>query len=184
MVAVDEIASIFPQDLLDQDPAELLGRRWWVLYTRSRQEKALTQRLEACGVPFYLPLIDKTSLCRGREIHSRVPLFANYVFLFGTPEERIRALESNRISRTLEVKDEDRLRFDLRQIRHLISTKVPLTLESRICEGQRVRVRNGLLAGLEGTVLTRHSKTRLLVSTNFIGQGASVAIEDFRLERI
>lgn len=184
MLVADKIASIFPHDLLDRVADEGEGRRWWVLYTRSRQEKALTLRLEACEVPFYLPLIDKTALCRGREIHSRVPLFANYVFMFGTHEERIQALETNRISRTLEVKDEARLRFDLRQLRHLISTKVPLTVESRLCEGQRVRVRNGLLAGLEGTVLTRHSKTRLLVSTNFIGQGASVAIEDFRLERI
>ena len=50
--------------------------------------------------------------------------------------------------------------------------------------GDRVRVRRGPLAGVEGTVLTRRGRKRLLVSVDFLQQGASVEIEDFLLEPI
>jgi hypothetical protein len=38
------------------------------------------------------------------------------------------------------------------------------------------------MRGLEGTVLMRRAQTRLLVSIDFLQQGASVAIEDYLLE--
>ena len=50
--------------------------------------------------------------------------------------------------------------------------------------GNRVRVRRGPLAGLEGAVLVRRGQTRLLVQVNFLQKGASVEIDDFLLEPI
>ena len=87
-------------------------------------------------------------------------------------EERVRSLTTGRISRVLEVEDADQLVFDLRQLRQLIVSDAPLTVESRLAAGQWVRVRQGAFAGLEGTVLKRRGKTRLLVSINFLQQGA------------
>jgi hypothetical protein len=57
-------------------------------------------------------------------------------------------------------------------------------MESRLAPGRRVRVRHGALAGLEGTVLLRRGRTRLLVAVDFLQQGASVDIEDYCLEAI
>jgi hypothetical protein len=37
---------------------------------------------------------------------------------------------------------------------------------------------------LEGTVLVRRGKTRLIVSITFLQQGASVEVDDFNLEPI
>ena len=88
----------------------------------------------------------------------------------------------NRISRVLPVEDPDQLTFDLRQLRQLIAAGAPLTVESRLKPGQRVRVRQGPFAGLEGTVLKRRGETRLLVAINFLQKGASVEIDDFLLE--
>ena len=45
MMVADEISSIFPPDLLDRSVDEMQDRRWWVLYTRSRQEKARARAL-------------------------------------------------------------------------------------------------------------------------------------------
>ena len=76
------------------------------------------------------------------------------------------------------------LAHDLRQFRQLIATDAPLTIESRLVPGNRVRVRHGLFAGLEGTVLKRRGGTRLVVCVNFLQQGASVEVDDFMLEPI
>jgi len=140
--------------------------------------------LLAYQVPFYLPLVKKTSVTRGRSTTSHVPLFSGYVFLYGSEEERVLSLKTNRISRVLTVDDPGRLFHDLRQLRQLISSNAPLTVESRLVPGNRVRVRHGPLARLEGIVLTRRGKTRLLVSVDFLQRGASVEVDDFLLEPI
>ena len=93
-------------------------------------------------------------------------------------------MPTNRISRIRPVHDPDGLRRDLCDLSKLIAADAPLTVESRMVPGHRIRVRHGMLAGLECTVLTRRGKTRLLVSVNFLQQGASVEIEDYMLERI
>jgi transcriptional antiterminator RfaH len=127
-------------------------------------------------------LVRKTSVSRGRKRMSLVPLFGGYLFLYGSEDERVRTLTTNRISRILTVEDPDQLAFDLRQLRQLIASNAPLTVESRLGPGQRVRVRSGAFAGLEGAVLKRRGETRLLVSINFLQQGASVEIDDFMLD--
>jgi transcription antitermination factor NusG len=182
MPILKEEPSLYPETLLDGPPSADPPRRWLALYTKSRQEKSLARELLKYGIPFYLPLVRKTSVSRGRKYTSLAPLFGGYLFLYASEEERVRSLTTGRISRVLDVEDPDQLLFDLRQLRQLIASDAPLTVESRISVGQRVRVRQGAFAELEGMVLKRRGKTRLLVSINFLQQGASVEIDDFLLE--
>ena len=191
-LAVGGELSLYPEDLLEPiDGRQVEGiedqetvRRWWVVYTKSRQEKTLARSLLGYEIPFYLPLVEKTTVYRRSRLTSQVPLFAGYLFMYGTPEERVVSLTTNRISRTIEVPEPDGLRFDLRQIFELIASGAPLTVENRLQPGARVRVRHGSLGGLEGTVVVRRGRTRLLVYVDFLQQGASVEIDDFMLEPI
>jgi transcription antitermination factor NusG len=175
---------IFPDDLLEQaDPESAL--RWWALYTLSRREKDLIRRLRALNISHYAPLIKRrTRSPNGRTRISQVPLFAGYVFLRGGEDDRYSALKTNCISRCLTVDDPERLVRDLQSIRRLITSDVPLTPESRIEPGMRVRIRSGSLAGLEGTVVKRRGTERLFVTVEFLQQGASVQLDDFQVERI
>jgi transcription antitermination factor NusG len=182
MPILGEQPSLYPSNLLGDMADEPSERQWWALYTKARQEKALSRDLLAFEVPFYLPLVKKSWASRGRMVSSYNPLFPGYVFLYGSEQERVRSLMTNRISRVLTIEDPAALLYDLRQLRQLIASNAPLTVESRLAPGNRVRVRRGPLAGLEGTVLTRRGKTRLLVSVDFIQQGASVEVDDFVLE--
>ena len=178
-------ACLYPHDLLESPPDGLDGRRWWALYTKARHEKAVAGLLLGMRVPFYLPLIRKTSLSRGRTIRTaEIPLFGSYVFLYGTDEERVLALTTNRVSRTLEVEDSMQMQMqrDLRQVQTLIASDVPLTVEQRISPGQHVRVKSGPFGGLEGVVIRRKQQSLLLVYVHYMGQGVSVEIDDFLLE--
>ena len=175
---------LYPETLLTGLPSEMPGCQWWVLYTKARQEKAVARELLAYEVPFYLPIVKKTSVCRDRKVTSHVPLFPGYVFLFGSDDQRVQALTTNRISRVLPVYDPERLERDLRQIAQLIAAKMPLTVEARFVPGERVRVQHGPFEGLEGVVMRRHGQTRLLVTVNYLQRGASVEIDDFMLEPI
>ena len=174
----------FPPAVLDVPlTGESSQTPWWAMYTMARREKELMRRLRAMEIGFYAPLVPKrTRSPGGRTRVSHVPLFASYVFVRGSEEERQRALTTNCISRCLEVPDVVRLLHDLRQVRQLISLDAPVTVEARIELGRRIRVRSGPMSGLEGTVVQRRGREWLVVAVEFLGQGASVLLEDFQVE--
>ncbi len=177
---------LYPDDLLDREDWSTAGdQRWWALYTRSRCEKELMRRLRALEIPHYGPIIEKRGRTpKGRINTSFVPLFANYVFLYGDPAQRYAALTTNCVSRDLVVVEGEQLATDLRQLRRLIQSGLPITTEARLEPGAKVRMRSGPLVGQEGIVLRRHGETRLLVAVRFLQQGATVQIDECDLERI
>lgn len=183
MPILSEQPSLYPEELFREGGCEGEGRRWWVLYTKVRQEKALARHFWRIQIPFYLPLVWKRTIHPGRVVRSQIPLFPGYVFLWGTEEERAAGLSSNRIVRTLAVPAPERLRAELCHLQRLIGSGVAVTLERHLEPGARVRVGCGPLAGLEGTVLIRRGATRLLVAVDFLQQGASMEIEEAVLER-
>lgn len=179
-------ADIFPHDLLERDDwTHEVDAQWWALYTRSRCEKELMRKLRSLEIPFYGPTVEKKGRTPGgRKLTSFVPLFPNYVFMFGNGSHRYSALATNCVSRDIAVVEGADLAGDLRQLRQMILSGIQVVPESRLEPGLRVRVRSGPLAGQEGTVLRRRGETRLLVGVRFLQQGASVLIDECDLERI
>src|SRR5262249_33116911 len=82
--------------------------RWWVLHTRPRAEKTLARKCLGRGTPFFLPVYQKEWRSRGRLLRSNLPLFPGYLFLRGTAEDRLHALETHLIVPTLPADDPDR----------------------------------------------------------------------------
>ncbi len=179
---------LFPADLFDGDPVPSVAAcaaRWVAFYTLARREKDLARRLESLEIPFFAPLVSRRLPSAGGRIRaSWVPLFPGYVFSLVDDEQRRAALATNTISRWLSVPDQRMLEDDLRGIKRLIDTEMPLTPESRLEQGQSVRVRSGPLRGMEGTVVSRKGEQRLVVAVRFLNQGASIELEDVDLERI
>jgi transcriptional antiterminator RfaH len=173
--------SLYPASLLDSFEGQERHPEWWVLHTKPRQEKALARHLLSQCIPFYLPLVKKTTAGR-RRFESLVPLMAGYVFLCGEEQHRLAALKTNRVAGILDVVEPERLVDELRQLKRLIDSDAPLTPERRLGRGDWVRVRRGPLAGIEGRVIVRRGRRRLLVAVNLLQQGASVEIEDYMLE--
>jgi len=174
---------IFPDDVLESE--ESADSPWWLLYTKSRQEKRIMRLLRLAEVGFYAPMIPQRYRSpAGRLRESYVPLFAAYIFLRGGDEERYHAICTGGITKASPIHEVDQLLADLRQIRGLIEMGVPLSAESRIEPGQPIRVRNGAFKGYEGVVIRRENETRLLVSVRFMEQGVSVKLEDCQVEPV
>jgi len=176
--------SLYPHNLLEDVTSEESDRCWWAIYTKARQEKSLARNLLGREIPFYLPLVRKDRCTRGRQVSAYLPIFEGYLFLYGSDEERVSALTTNRISRVLPVRDEEKFLTDLGQLHHLIESDVPLTIERRLTRGDRVRVKSGAFRGVEGEIIRRENGTRLLVAVNYMEQGVSIEIDDFMVERI
>ncbi|NDC63188.1 MAG: antitermination protein NusG [Planctomycetia bacterium] len=170
--------------VVDREPRRA-DARWLAFYTLSRREKDLMRKLESAAIPFYAPVIKRRLRSPGgRTRISHVPLFPGYVFSLVDDDQRRAALATNTIARWLPIADDRRLLADLRSIKRLIDADRPLTPEARLEAGQDVRVRSGPLRGIEGTVIRRRGEERLQVAVQFLGQGASIEVEDVDLERL
>jgi len=156
-------------------------RRWWVLHTKPRQEKLLAGHLWQTEIPFYLPLLRRTTVVRGSPLDSAIPLFPGYLFLMASTRERVEALATRRIVRCLEVACQRELWKDLSQVFRLLGSGLPVTPEEYLAPGAKVTVRSGPLAGLRGTVLREASRRRLVVRVDFIQRGVSAVVEDYML---
>ena len=118
----------------------------------------------------------------GRQIRSFCPLFEGYVFVFGTDDELLMTLKTNRISRILPVADQDQICRDLSQVSRLIASDAPLRVEPRLKPGQAARIKAGPLRDFKGTVFSRNGHQRFLAAVDCLEQGVSIEIEDAMLE--
>lgn len=160
------------------------GEGWWLAHTLPRQEKALASALYARDVPYYLPLVTRKSLSRGRTRVAQVTLFPGYLFVYGGEAERLSVLKTNRTLTVRRAPDGERLRADLRRFHELIAADAPLLPEATLVVGERVRVKAGPFRNQEGVVFRRNGKTRLLISIDYLQQGASLEVDDCLLERV
>ena len=174
--------ALFPERLFEEGAFQAVAERaWWVLHIKPRQEKSLARQLNEKAIPFYLPLIRRRWRLRGRVMTSLLPLFGGYLFLYADRDERLSALGTHRVVRTLDVADQIGLWHDLRQVHRLIESGAPVTTEERLAPGMAVEVREGPLAGLKGKIIRNASGRRFLVEVDFIQRGASVLLDDISL---
>jgi len=178
---------IYPPDLLtnpsvlaDLSDPDTIG---YCIYTLSRREKDLMRKLHSKQIRFYGPIITKRFRSpSGRMRTSYVPLFPNYIFMFGNESDRYQAMTTNCISSCTPVEDTDQLISDLLQVSTVIGEGIAMTPEARLDAGSPARVKSGPFAGYEGFVVRREGKTRLLLSVKFLEQGISIALDEALIE--
>ena len=157
---------------------------WMVLHTKARQEKAVARFLSAAGMHFYLPLVDRVNLIRGRKFRSHVPLFPSYVFLSGDLDDGYAAISTRRVCQIIQVKDQDRLVDELEQLRDALGRGAALMPCPFAVVGARCRVTKGPFEGVEGVVSRRLGHNRLALQIKTLGLGAVLEIDADLLEPV
>ncbi len=162
--------------------------RWFAVWTRSRQEKSAASLLETMDVPHFLPLKSEQRQWSDRRQEVTVPLFRGYFFVRINPleESRVKVLKTPGVvglvgnsTGPLPIPDEQ-----VDQIRTVLTSGVEYWTGPFLEEGDRVRVKRGALAGLEGTLLRANSQSRLSVSVDLIQHSVAVSISRDDVERV
>ncbi|MDT8304032.1 MAG: transcription termination/antitermination NusG family protein, partial [Sedimentisphaerales bacterium] len=151
--------------------------QWWVVHTRSRNEKALAHDLISKDISYFLPMSWKISRKSRRKIRSLLPLFSGYLFFCGKENDRVELLKTNRVAHLIEVDNQQKLLDELVQVNQALQSGAPLTPHNYIKEGQKCRVIAGPLMGLEGIVVRSNKAARLVLQIDMLGQAASVEID-------
>ena len=160
-------------------------QEWFVVHTKSRNEKALAWDLVSKEINYFLPMCWKTSHSKGRKFKSLLPLFTGYMFFNGNEDARVEVLRTNRVANIINVKDPQQLVKELSGIEQALQAGADLKPEKSIKAGQLCQVTAGPLKGLKGVAQkTTTAAMRLMLNVDMLGQAASVEIDSDIIEII
>ena len=157
---------------------------WYVLHTKSRQEKILANELGARSVKHYLPLIKRPRFYGSRKVTVEEPLFPGYVFLFGDIDQAYVADRTRRVANIIHVPDQRKFQWELDNIRLALSHDAPLDPYPHLTRGVRVEVRSGPFQGLQGIIEDKGKDARLILQVDVLGRAVSLEIHGALLEPV
>jgi len=143
--------------------------QWYAAYTLPRHEKAVADRLVQQTVESYLPLYSAVHCWNHRRVEVELPLFPGYVFVKMLHSDKFRILSRPGIIRLVSFNGNPAILPD-EEIERLQSSLAiwKATPYPFLTAGKQVRIRSGPFAGLEGKILRRKGKMRLLVTLDLI----------------
>jgi len=162
---------------------------YYAIYTQSRHEQKVCERLTRKEIETFLPLVERWSRRRDRRKRINLPLFPGYLFVHSKMDAHthLEILKTDSVVRILgndgkpiPIPDEQ-----IFAIQALIKNGMPITPFPYLKEGMRVRVVNGPLMGIEGILLkTRPQKHRLVISVDLLKESVSVEIDELDVEAL
>jgi len=163
---------------------------WHVLWTRSHCEQQVHDQLRDRGFELFLPRTRHWTAPTGEERLCGAPMFPGYLFLRHALD-RDSFLEVRRTRGLLAILGEGWEKpgvvpeAEMEAVRRLVDSGVPTLPHPYLKVGQRVRVRRGPLAGIEGILArSRPQKGLFVLSLDLLKRSVAVEIECTAVEPV
>jgi len=157
---------------------------WFLLHTKSRQEKILADELHRIGIPNYLPVSRQLRQYGNRRIRIELPLFPGYLFVRGTVEDAYQSNRTHRVARIIPVTDQPRLDWELRNLFLACRNDPAVQPYPYLQKGVRVLVCSGPFRGVEGFVEDRTTPRRLILQVQTLGRAVSIEVDGDVLQAV
>jgi transcriptional antiterminator NusG len=155
---------------------------WFVIWTDSRAEKKVEQRIAALGLNPWLPIIRERRRWSDRWREVERPLFPGYLFARAARAEWHQILRTPGVLTVIKEGGKPALITDalVSSLREAIGRKgaQPEAVTERVdySPGDEVIVQEGVLCGVRGVVRERRSGRQLVLWVSEIGRGAAFTI--------
>ena len=156
---------------------------WHALHTRSHCEQLVCDQLAARGFYTFLPKIDAWSRRAGQRHLISVPMFPGYLFLQHAIDKSsyIEVRKARGLVRILGESWEKPSIVpdaDIEAIQTTLRASVPVMPHPYLQQGQRVRITEGSLQGVEGILVqSKPSKGLLILSVDLLQRSIAVEID-------
>lgn len=163
----------------------LAGRRlrWYALWTHSQCEQLVRGQLDGRGFEVFLPTIGVWSWRAGVKHKIRRPLFPGYLFVRDelSGARYVELLKARGLVGVLGGQDGgpgEIPESEIDAIRTLVNAELPAAPYPYLQTGQRVRITDGPLAGVEGILVDRRAgKGFLVLSVNLFRRSVAVEVD-------
>jgi len=184
-VGATHIANVNSQLLIANGQPDA-GSNWYALHTCANHEKVVARRLELRSLECFLPLYQKMSRWKDRQVKVPLPLFSGYVFVRMALTEKWRALQIPGVVRLVGFSGQP-TPIDSEEMRALqrgfdgglLAEPWPY-----LPVGCRVRVKSGPLRGAAGVLARKKTICRFVLSLHLIQRSMAVEVDAADLEPI
>lgn len=161
-----------------------LERRWFAVFTLPQNEKSVVRHLDLREVESFLPTYEAVRVWKNRQrIRLTLPLFPTYLFVHIDRRERVKVLQSPGVLQIVGNGREGVPVSDC-EIELLRSSVGEQRVEPYrdLVIGQKVRIKSGVMQGVEGTLVRKNSGFRFVLTLGLINQHAAIQVDADALE--
>lgn len=173
--------SCSPQESSDRADslAETGIPQWFALAVKPRFDKAVARTLDSKGFETLLPLYKKQHKYAARCRESELPLFPGYVFCRFNVLTRLPILTTPGVTQILGTGNRPIAlsETEISSLQTAIKAKLPLQPFPFLQTGQRVRIEEGVLAGVIGIVMRSKQSLRLVLSVTLLQRSVLLEID-------
>lgn len=151
---------------------------WFAIYVMPRHEKRIAEHLQARQIEHFLPLYQTRHKWKdGSKVTVQLPLFPSYLFVRTARSRRGRALEVPGVLSAVGKRESSVISETyIDSLRTAVNSG---TVEPHpyLATGAIVRIRSGVLAGLQGLVVRQKSSCRVVLSLELIMSSVAVEVD-------
>jgi len=180
MDRVEDEIRIFPNN----DPK--INPRWYTIYTKPRNEKKVSERLENKSIKVYLPLRTETHQWSDRKKEVEVPLLRSYVFVRIPLKRSLDVLQTKGVMRfiSFQGKYAPIPDYQINSLQNALESDRGVDSVNYFTEGEMVKVIQGPLQGVVGRVKRYNNKSRLVLSVDSLRASFEVNINTKNLKKL
>ncbi len=173
------IPEIVPSPILEHIEAH-----WYAAYTCARHEKQVWRQLQDRKLETFLPLYRSVRRWKDRRKELELPLFPGYIFVRIPRQERLRVLRIPSVVRFVGFQGEPAALEDreVEQLRRGLENGVHAEPHPYLKIGDRIRVKCGPLAGVEGILIRKKDSYRIVLSLDLLMRSVAAEVEAADLE--
>jgi transcription elongation factor/antiterminator RfaH len=152
---------------------------WYAIYTKHQHEKTATDLLRRKDFEVLLPLYTTVRRWKDRNKTVILPLFPSYLFVRTDLARKLDILQTpgvfwvvERGGRAFPVSDEE-----IEAVKRIVESPERVGPHPYLKCGDRVRIRNGALAGIEGILTRNKGQFRIVLAVELLQQAIAMEID-------
>jgi|SRR5665213_833994 len=159
---------------------------WYAISTRYQHEKFVALALSNKNYEVYLPLYRSVRQWQDRVKQLTLPLFPGYIFICEGMDRQLQILTTPGVICIVGWGGRPAIvpQAQLDKVRQIIESRLSIESHPYLTCGDRVGVKTGPLAGLEGILIRKKNGARLVVSMEMLGRSAAIEIDVSNVEKI
>ena len=158
--------------------------RWFAVRTANGRERAVATQLQAKGIEEFLPIYRTRRQWSDRTKELELPLFPGYLFCRFDFNNRLPILITPGVKAIVgfgkaptPVPDDE-----IDDLRRVVATGAVHPHHQYLTVGERVRIREGSLAGVEGILVDIKNSWRIVISVDLLQRSVAVELDRAAIE--
>ena len=150
--------------------------RWYAAYTSANHERRVAEQFRVREVEHFLPTYSSVRRWKDRRVTLQLPLFPGYVFVRIALRDRFKVVQVPGLARLVAFNGTPAAlpNDEIAALQATVASGVRAEPHPFLVAGRRVQVKSGPMAGLQGVLLKRKGRFRLVISIALIQRAVAL----------